>query len=175
MPEQTQTHLDDTDRMLLGEMAVKALTPEQVTPKTNGHDGYHDHDTHEHIREHEYNPLTATHGTLVVTDRKGGLVQGEKVSRTMLRSLVLLSLVLPLIEDESSPLTAFTWTRILELSSTMRRWQRSCRAWALLQLPLSWLTRNLSEPSTACSLLTSTYIPRYTVRLIEFRTSLLIF
>ena len=102
MPEQRQTHLDDTERMLLGKMAVKALTPEQVTPKTNGHDGYHDHDTHEHIREHEYNPLTATHGILVKTDRKGNLVQDEKVSRTMLRSLVLLLLVLPLIEDDMS-------------------------------------------------------------------------
>ena len=104
MPEQTHNHLDDTDKMLLGEMAVKALTPERVTPKTDGHDAYHDHDTHEHIREHEYNPSTATHGTLVKTDRKGNLVQDEKVSRTILRSLVLFALVLPLIEDDTSTL-----------------------------------------------------------------------
>ena len=97
MPEQTHNHLDDTDKMLLGEMEVKALTPEQVTPKTNGYNDYHEHDTHEHIREHEHSPLTATRGTLVKTDRKGNLVQDEKVSQTMLWSLVLLSLLLPLI------------------------------------------------------------------------------
>ena len=86
MPEQTHSHLDDTDKMLLGEMEVKALTPERIDPKTNDHNGYHDHDTHEHIREQEYNPLTAMHGTLVKTDRKGNLVQDEKVSKTTPRS-----------------------------------------------------------------------------------------
>ena len=97
MPEQTQNHLDDTDKMLLGEMEVKFLTPERVDPKTNDHNGYHDHDTHEHTQEHEYNPLTATHGTLVKTDRKGNLVQDEKVSQTTPQSRELLSLLLPLI------------------------------------------------------------------------------
>ena len=90
MPGQTQDHLDDTDKMLLGEMAVKALTTEQVSPETDGRNGYHDHDDQEHIQGHDHNPLTATQGTLVKTDHKGNLVQNEKVSQTMLWSLALL-------------------------------------------------------------------------------------
>lgn len=97
MPGKTHDHLDDTDKMLLGEMAVKALTPEQVSPETDGRNGYHDHDNHEHIQGLDYNPLTATHGTLVKTDPKGNFVQNDKVSRTMLWSLALLLLSLPLI------------------------------------------------------------------------------
>ena len=97
MPEQTLDHLDNTDKMLLGEMAVTALTTEQVSPEIDGHNGYHNHDNHEHIQGHDYNPLTATHGTLVKTDHKGNLVQNEKVSQTMLWSLALLLLSLRLI------------------------------------------------------------------------------
>ena len=84
MPGQTHDHLDDTDKMLLGEMAVKVLTTEQVSPETDGRDD------HEHIQGHDYNPLTATQGTLVKTDHKGNLVQNEQVSPTMLWSLALL-------------------------------------------------------------------------------------
>ena len=84
MSEETHDHLDDTDKMLLGEMAVKVLTTEQVGPKTDGRDD------HEHIQGHDYNPLTATQGTLVKTDHKGNLVQNGKVSQTMLWSLALL-------------------------------------------------------------------------------------
>ena len=84
MPEQTRDHLDDTDKMLLGELAVKVLTNEQVSSETDSHKAGHDHDNHENIQGHDYNPLTATHGTLVKTDQKGNLVQNEKVSQTIL-------------------------------------------------------------------------------------------
>ena len=81
MPEITHGLLDDTDMMLLGEMEFTPDEPEKDNiNKGNGAHEYHCRDTHEDIRQNEYNPLTGMQGTLVKTDRLGNLIQDEKVS-----------------------------------------------------------------------------------------------